>query len=418
MNREILVFVDLDGAPRKVGRLWTRVRAGQESASFEYDRDWIKNPQRFALEPSLTLSEYSFHRTKEKGIFGSLGDSAPDRWGRMLMRRAERRNAEVEGRQFRTLFESDFLLMVDDESRQGALRFKLEEDGVFLSNDPDHRIPPLIELPRLLSASERFIKDNESDDDLKFLLKPGSSLGGARPKASVRDSAGRLCLAKFPVEIDEYDNVSWEALALTLAKESGVNVPKWRLEKIDDKALLVIERFDRTGQNRIPFLSAMSMLSAQDNETHSYLEIADALRMHGAEPLRDLEQLWRRIAFNILISNTDDHLRNHGFLFASGGWELSPAYDLNPTPTDIRPRFLSTAIGLEDTTASLELALETAEYYGLDPQRAIEILSEIGHMTSKWRNYAADLGIRSSECDRMASAFEHHDLQFAILGHK
>lgn len=415
MNREILVYIDLAGKPEKIGRLWTRVRAGKETASFEYEKAWLKNPDRFALEPSLSLTGDSFHSGTEKTLFGAVGDSAPDRWGRMLMRRSEERNAKYEGRQTRTLFESDFLLMVDDETRQGALRFKIDENGVFLANNPTYRIPPVIELPRLLAASERFIEENESDEDLKLLLAPGSSLGGARPKASVLDLHGNLSIAKFPAAGDEFDVVSWESVALEMARRCGITVSDWHLESINGKKVLVVRRFDRWGSIRLPFLSAMSMLSARDNETRSYLEIADSLRMHGAEPQADLVQLWRRLVFNVLISNTDDHLRNHGFLFQSGnGWRLSPAYDLNPTPLEIKSRFLSTAIGLDDTAASLELALETAGYYGLSDKNARVIAKEIAQVTQNWELHAIEIGISKSEVKRMASAFEHAELSLAL----
>jgi len=415
MNHEISVFVDLDGEPHKVGRLWTRVRAGRETATFEYENTWLKNSRRFALEPGLQLTDGSFHNSGEKGLFGAIGDSAPDRWGRILMRRAERRMAEEQGRQPRTLFEADFLLLVDDETRQGALRFKTDDNGPFLANNPLHRVPPLIELPRLLAASDRFIKENETDEDLRLLLAPGSSLGGARPKASVRDVDGFLCIAKFPVADDEFDVVAWEALALTMAKDCGIDVPAWRLERIGSHNVLVMRRFDRASRTRIPFLSAMSMLSARDNETRSYLEIADSIRMHGEAPKIDLPQLWRRIVFNILISNTDDHLRNHGFLFHGGsGWRLSPAYDLNPTPVEVRPRFLSTAIDLGDTSASLELALSTADYYGLNEFEAKTIAREVGEVVQKWKRYASELSISGSDSKRMGSAFEHDDLDIAL----
>lgn len=343
MDREILVYIDLHGEPILVGRLWSRVRKGRESASFEYAPVWLAHPERFALEPALTLAPGPFHTQPEKALFGAIGDSAPDRWGRVLMRRGERRRAEREKQTSRTLFEVDFLLLVDDVARQGALRFKAEPDGAFLAPEDGMRIPALIELPRLLSAAERVANEEEDDEDLRLLIVPGSSLGGARPKASVRDHDGHLALAKFPNEQDDISVVLWEGVALSLAAKAGIRVPEWRIETIGDKPVILIRRFDRVGGQRIPFLSAMSMLGANDNEQHSYLEIADALRQYGAATKDDLAQIWRRIVFNVLISNSDDHLRNHGFLYGSHvGWRLSPAYDLNPVPVDIRPRVLST----------------------------------------------------------------------------
>ncbi|HLK66919.1 MAG TPA: HipA domain-containing protein [Bryobacteraceae bacterium] len=415
MDREVLVYADLQGSPHLVGRLWARLRKDRESATFEYDQGWLTHPERFSLEPALRLGPGPFHSTFDKPLFGSIGDSAPDRWGRVLMRRAERRRAEREGRSPRTVREIDYLLLVDDEARQGALRFAEREGGPFLSDQAPTKIPPLIELPRLLSASEHVIEDKDTEEDLKLLLAPGSSLGGARPKASVRDRDGHLAIAKFPSKGDEVNTVVWEAVALTLAGNAGIPVPAWRLESIVEKPVLLLRRFDRESGTRVPFLSAMSMLDAKDNESRSYLEFVDVLRQHGAAPKQDIQALWRRIVFSILISNTDDHLRNHGFLWAGpGGWRLSPAYDLNPVPTDIKPRVLTTAIDLEDATASLNLALEVAGYFELAASQARQVAAEVGHAVGGWRRAAKKLGLTPNETDRMASAFEHEDLKAAL----
>ena len=415
MDREIFVYIDLRGVPVLVGRLWTRVRRGRESASFEYDASWLDHPERFALEPALTLGPGPFHTLPEKALFGAIGDSAPDRWGRVLMRRAERRRVEKKGQTPRTLLEADFLLRVDDEARQGALRFADELGGPFLASAVGTRIPPLVHLPRLLSATERLADEKEDDEDLQLLVAPGSSLGGARPKAAVRDHDGNLALAKFPRKQDDVNVVLWEAVALALADKAGIAVPKWQVERIDGNPVILIHRFDRATGQRIPFLSAMSMLGANDNEMHSYLEIADALRQHGAAVKEDLAQLWRRIVFNVLISNTDDHLRNHGFLYEShGGWRLSPAYDLNPVPIDIHPRVLSSTIDLDDPTASIELALETAEYYGLKTLEAMSMAGQVACSISGWRAEAASLKVHANEIERMSSAFEHDDLEKAL----
>ena len=415
MDREVFVYIDLQGEPILIGRLWSRIRKGLESATLEYDPSWLAHPERFALEPALALAPGPFHTPPEKALFGSIGDSAPDRWGRVLMRRAERRRAEREGQTPRTLFEADLLLRVDDMARQGALRFKSEPDGPFLAPENGMRIPPLIELPRLLYAAERVANEEEDDEDLRLLIVPGSSLGGARPKASVRDHDGHLALAKFPHNQDDVNVVLWEGVALSLAEKAGIAVPSWRIETIAGQPVALIRRFDRAGGLRIPFLSAMSMLGANDNEQHSYLEIADALRRYGAATKDDLAQLWRRIMFSVLISNTDDHLRNHGFLYGSHeGWRLSPAYDLNPVPVDIRPRVLSTAIDMDDPTASIALALGTADYYGLKHDDAKGIARQVASAVANWRGEAAQLGLSAREIDRMASAFEHEDARKAL----
>ncbi len=415
MERSVLVCVDLAGSPLRVGRLWTRVRKNRESATFEYDDEWLSHPSRFSLEPALKLGPGPFHTPSDKPLFGAIGDSAPDRWGRVLMRRAERRRAEREGEAPRTLWEADYLLMVHDEARQGALRFAEREGGPFLAQEAGVAIPPLVELPRLLSAAERLEEDAVTDEDLRLLVAPGSSLGGARPKASIRDRDGQLAVAKFPKGDDEVDTVRWEAVALSLAAKAGISVPVWRVEDVAGSPVLVLRRFDRSGNARIPFLSAMSMLGAGDHETRSYLEFVDALRQYGASPKEDMRALWRRIAFSILISNTDDHLRNHGFLYSGpDGFRLAPAYDLNPVPTDIKPRVLTTAIDLEDTTASLERALEVSPYFELDLGEARGVANEVGRAVDTWRSEAVRRGVARSEIDRMASAFEHEDLRAAL----
>jgi serine/threonine-protein kinase HipA len=331
------------------------------------------------------------------------------------MQRAERRRAERAGQAPRALRDIDYLLMVDDEARQGALRFAERDGGPFLSEPGPTKIPPLIALPRLLSAAEHVLSGEDTDEDLRLLLAPGSSLGGARPKASVRDRDGHLMIAKFPNQGDEVNTVLWEGVALTLAGKAGISVPAWRIETVAGKSVLLLRRFDREQVRRVPFLSALSMLDAKDNEPRSYMEFVDILRQHGAAPKEDMHALWRRIVFSILISNTDDHLRNHGFLWAgSNGWRLSPAYDLNPVPTGIRPRILSTAIDLDDSTASISLALQVAGYFELDTRESQEIAAKVGAAVAPWRKVAAKLGITSAEMDRMASAFEHEDLKAAL----
>lgn len=415
METDVLVYLDIEGKPLLVGRLWAHVRKGRESATFEYDPSWLEYADRFSLEPALTLDPGPFHTPSDKPLFGAIGDSAPDRWGRALMRRAERRRAEHAGETPRTLLEIDYLLKVDDDARQGALRFAHVVGGPFLAEYDTTRIPPLIDLPQLLSAAERVAGDADSDEDLRLLLAPGSSLGGARPKASVRDRDGHLAIAKFPRKDDEINTVLWEALALTLAAKSGIQVPDWRLERVADEPVLLLRRFDRVATTRIPFLSAMSMLGAKDNETRSYLEFVDALRQHGAAAREDMRALWRRIVFSILISNTDDHLRNHGFLYGGpDGWRLAPAYDINPVPTDIKPRVLTTAIDIDDGTASLGLALSVAGYYELGDDEARAIIAEVGRVVATWRKEAEHLGLSATEINRMASAFEHDELKRAL----
>jgi len=418
MSREVEVHVDLDGQTHLVGRLWSRLNKGREGASFAYDSSWLASPLRFPLEPALSLDKGSHHTRQGHSLFGALGDSAPDRWGRMLMKRMERRTAEREGRKSRALLEIDYLLMVDDAIRPGALRFKEAGAKSFLAGGSP-KIPPVVYLSKLLSASDRVVADKESDEDLRLLLAPGSSLGGARPKAAVTDSDGRLLIAKFPHAEDEYSVERWSFLALNLARKAGINIPPCRIASVDDRSVLLVERFDRQGARRIPFLSAMSMLGAADGETHSYLEMVDALRQYGAAPKEDQRELWRRVLFSVLISNVDDHLRNHGFLYDSAqrGWRLSPAYDINPVPPDITAPFLSMFINERDNAASFDLIVSTGEYYGLTATDLKQVVKETVAGVAGWRTDAAKTGISRSEIDRMTGAFENeaHDAARAFV---
>lgn len=406
-SKEVIVSITLGEKNLTVGRLWCRNKNQKESASFEYDKSWLENPERFALEPALQLTTGSFHTPTGFRLFGAIGDSAPDRWGRILMRRAAAVQAKSSNLTPATLSELDYLLGVNDEARQGALRFsRPEKQNVFLAEKSKQSIPPLIDLPKLLTASNSFIEKNENSEELRLLLAPGSSLGGARPKASIRDKDGSLAIAKFPSKEDEFNTVLWEATALSLAKQAGIYTAQWRIEMVLDKPVLILKRFDRNQTERLPFLSAMSMLGAKDNEQHSYLELAYALTQHGAQPAADMEELWRRIVFTILISNTDDHLRNHGFLYVRNtGWQLSPAYDLNPTPIHIKPRILTTAIDFDDTTASLDTALSVIKEFRITRKRAEEIILEVKSSVKNWRKTATKNGLSKHECDYMASAF-------------
>jgi len=407
-SKEVVVSISLGDEIVRVGTLWFHIRKGRESASFEYDKAWITHPEKFALEPALQLTEGAFHTNPNSIIFGAIGDSAPDRWGRVLMRRAETFKAKNKEAKPKTLFEIDYLLGVNDEARQGALRFSSpEEPDAYLASKNKITIPPLIELPRLLSATERFIEDKETSEDLRLLLAPGSSLGGARPKASVYDQDGSLAIVKFPRKDDDHNVVVWEAIALELAKQAGINVPEWRLENILEKPVLIIKRFDREAKQRVPFLSAMSMLGAKDNEQHSYLEIAYALAQHGASPEKDMHELWRRILFSIMIANTDDHLKNHGFIYArQRGWRLSPAYDMNPTPVEIRPRILTTAIDFDNTEADIDIAKSVAKEFRLSKEQAEAIIKEVSLAVQNWQKVALDYGLSKQECNSMASAFK------------
>lgn len=408
---DALVYLDVGAEPRFVGRLWVHAKGSRQAASFEYDASWIEAGDHLALEPALGVGPGPYHTAAGVALFGALGDSAPDRWGRTLLARRERLEAKQQGRTPRTLLEIDYLLGLSDFTRQGALRFKREEGGPFLAEGGEN-VPPLIELGRLLHATERVTKEEETEEDLRLLLAPGSSLLGSRPKASVRGAGGGLMIAKFNRPDDDYDVGRWEGVAMKLAERAGLKVALWMVQQVDGRTVLLMDRFDRDGETRIPFLSALSMLEATDGEHRSYMEIADALRRHSAAASEDLRELWRRVVFTVLVSNTDDHLRNHGFAYAGDqGWRLSPAYDLNPVPTDIGPRILSTAIPEgDDRSASIELAFLVAEHFGIDSVEAREIATQVGAAVAQWREVARGLDASKRECDRMATAFEHEDL--------
>jgi serine/threonine-protein kinase HipA len=409
------VHIALNGRTRQVGLARSNRVRGKETILFEYDDAWLNDSDRFSLEPALAMTRGAFAPPSGLTVFGSIGDSAPDTWGRRLMQRAERRAAEREGRAIHTLAESDYLLGVSDTTRLGALRFRLVGEESFQA--PDRAgVPALIQLGKLLQITERILRDEETDEDLQLIFAPGSSIGGARPKASVIDQHGYLSIAKFPKETDDYSVETWEEIALRLAEQAGIATPKHQLIEVAGKAVLLSRRFDRQDGTRIPFLSAMAMMSAKDGEQGSYPEIVDSLVQHGAQAKTDARALYRRVVFNVLISNVDDHLRNHGFLWlGKNGWSLSPAYDLNPMPSDIKARVLTTNISLDEATCSLDLLESAAEYFSLSLAQARAIIKEVALVTSRWRNIAKEVGARSAEIQRMASAFEHDELKKAIV---
>jgi len=407
-DKKVLVYIELNGENHFVGTLWSHFNKGKETSDFEYSKEWLENKMAFSLEPGLYFGSGKQVNPRQVPLFGSFGDSAPDTWGRILMRRYENKIAKEENRTPRTLNEIDYLLYVNDIARQGALRFKTEENGNFMFPGELKSIPPIVDLAKLLAASEKIIALQEKDSDLQLLLAPGSSLGGARPKASVIDKKGDLCIAKFPKKDDYTNNVVWEAVALTLAKKCGLNTQEWSLEQSGKKQVIVVKRFDRIKEKRIPFLSAMSMLNAVDNDSqiHSYLEIADAIRQFGATPKEDLLELWKRIVFSILISNTDDHLRNHGFLYVNQkGWKLSPLYDINPSNDN--KNVLSTYITETDNTQSLDLVIEVCEYFDVDRKIAQNIVKEMTAIIKTWKEVAKEFGLSRAEISKMESAFKY-----------
>lgn len=416
-----VVCIDLHGVAKPVGQLWVSTTRESQRAAFEYFPSWIADPIHWALGPALPVGTGTFHTAEGRTMFDALGDSAPDRWGRRLIARAERNRARKTGSTPRALREIDFLLGVSDVTRQGALRFASPEGGEagkgeFLA--PGTHVPPLIDIGKLLSAAEDLASGDDSaatDDALAILLAPGSSLGGTRAKASIRDRDGTLSIAKFPQPSDDVDVVRWEVVMLRLAERSGIRVPGARVELAGDRPVLVETRFDRHGQTRLPFLSALSLLDARDGDRRSYVELAEAIRQISIQPAEDVAQLWRRMAFNILASNFDDHLRNHAVLFDNGGWTLSPAYDLNPVPRDVKGPLLSTSIHVDDDpTASIELAVGAAADFSLRIDRARSIAGDVARAVAAWETVGREVGLRQGELERMRSAFEHGELRRAL----
>ena len=305
----------------------------------------------------------------------------------------------------KTITELDFLLGVNDETRQGALRFKIRGNNEYLSPNEKDCIPPLISLPRLLNAAERLLDSKESDEDLKILLNGGPSLGGARPKASVYDKNNILSIAKFPKNDDAVNVSLWEYLALILAKKAGIDAPDCNVENAAGKSVLILNRFDRAGKNRIPFISAMTILGAKDQEEHSYIEIANAIINFSSNPEKDLKELWRRMIFNISISNLDDHLRNHGFLLNEKKcWELSPAYDMNPVPRYIKPNFHVLSINYNSTEGLIDTAFSVIDEFRINKKEANSIYNEVNKAVREWKNTAKLLGISKEEIKNMESA--------------
>ncbi len=407
VEQPIEVDVQIAGRNVPAGRLWTHRHEQSESATFSYRDDYLQRGGSYELDPGMPLQAGQHQTAVGQSLFGAMSDCAPDGWGRRLVRRAEAQRARDAGTQQRGLTEVDFLLGARDDLRQGALRFRGHGSEQYLAVDTNE-VPHLIGLPRLLNAAEELERDEPTSEDLRLLLHGGSSLGGARPKAHVLDTEGRLAIAKFPSpQGDEWDVIRWEAVALTLAADAGITVPEHELHVIENRPVLVVRRFDRDAGGRLGYLSAMSMLQAKDGEQASYLEIGQVLEERSSDAAADLRELWRRIVFTVLISNTDDHLRNHGFLRKStAGWSLSPAFDLNPNPEGGAKR-LATAIDENNAHASLATALEVAGLFRVSETQARAIVAQVSSATERWRDVAWVKGLGGQELERLESAFEH-----------
>ena len=409
-EKKIYVFADfLSFHNELLGIVHVTRTKGREFYSFEYDEKWLAK-ESMLLDPDLQWYRGRQYIADDKQIFGMLSDSSPDRWGRRLMNRREEIRAKNNGEKPVKLLESDYLLGVFDESRMGGLRFKTELEGEYLSNDSAFATPPWTSLRELEQAAIKFEKDDFSDDDkwLRQLLAPGSSLGGARPKASVLAPDGSMWIAKFPSKHDDFDSGAWEMVVHELAVMCGISVPEAKAEEFSTLGTtFLVKRFDRTDKGRIHFSSAMTMLGKSDGadatDGSSYLEMVSFLKANGAKPKDDIIQLWKRIVFGMAVSNTDDHFRNHGFLLTESGWVLSPMYDVNP---DIFGEYLSLNVDTDNSKIDLNLAIEASKYYGIMKKDAVILADEIIHtVDDNWRALAGKYGISRSETERMSPAF-------------
>jgi serine/threonine-protein kinase HipA len=396
--------------PKCIGVLSAHFGKGRKTFSFEYDKDWISSREQILLDPDLAWyagPQYA----NNKDNFGIFLDSMPDSWGRTLMQRREPIRAKEEGREPRKLHDIDFLLGVYDDSRMGALRFKSDPNGPFLETASSTTTPPWTTLGELQEAV-RIIESDEEDEHIRkwilVLIAPGSSLGGARPKANFTDNSRNLWIAKFPSKNDKIDKASWELLSYRLALKAGIIVSESRIIKVSGAYnTFLTKRFDRILNERIHFASAMTMTGnyeeALRDKNASYLEIAEFIKYSGAGNMEDLHQLWRRIVFNISISNTDDHLRNHGFLLSNKGWRLSPAYDINPS---IDKNGLALNIDMDSNALDFDLAKSVGKYFMLNAKQMEEILAQIISVVAKWRIHANAIGILKKEQELMQTAFK------------
>lgn len=409
MITEIFVFADWEEfkEPALVGSLRSAITKNKEHFSFSYDDEWLQCPNAQEIDPDLQLFSGEQHNA-DSNNFRIFLDSCPDRWGRLLMKRREAIVARQEERRPYVLHEVDYLLGVHDLYRQGALRFKRSLDGEFLDNDERLAAPPISSLRELEYAAQQVEASNSDDPEylkwLYMLMSPGSSLGGARPKASVLDDADHLWIAKFPSQHDDHDVAAWEFLAYQLARNAGIVMAPCRIEKFNsDHHTFLTKRFDRTETSRLHFTSALTQLGYYDGDYDaSYLELAQFLTEHGSNTKKDLAQLWRRIVFNIAVSNTDDHLRNHGFIYQKGGWTLSPAYDINPvTPSN----GLHLNITDDDNSLNYDLAMDVIDFFQLEKSEAERIKGEVLKSVSQWELVAKKIGISRNEQQLMSPAF-------------
>jgi serine/threonine-protein kinase HipA len=411
-NTDIYVYAHWLGmpVPKCIGVLSAQQAKGKKAFSFEYNADWIRSKEQQLLDPDITwFSGPQYPNGKEN--FGLFMDSMPDTWGRTLMKRRAAQLAKDAGSPTLTLYDIDFLLGVYDETRMGALRFKLDKEGPFLDDNKGMPTPPWANVRELQYGATILESDNDSKEAKKWLdilMAPGSSLGGARPKANVIDEQGHLWIAKFPSKGDTIDKGAWEYLAYKLALQCGIEMSESRIEKVAGKFhTFFTKRFDRQLNERIHFASAMTMTGQNENIIKeipaSYLDIAEFIQYNGAQNKQDLKQLWRRIIFHIAVSNTDDHLRNHGFILTNKGWILSPAFDINPS---VDKAGLALNIDTHNNDLDFELAKSVGEYFHLSDLEMNFIIANVKAVVSGWKNIAVEIGISRVEQELMSGAFK------------
>ncbi|MGX5830103.1 type II toxin-antitoxin system HipA family toxin [Mesorhizobium sp. 43Arga] len=423
MRRSIAVHLGQEATP--LGMLRYDQQGARESAAFEYDASWLARRSRFSIEPGLPLvAGPQYHRKARDGsvFHDAIADTEPDGWGRRVIQRdhakrrqeARRVGDETEARPLNAM---DYLLAVDDTSRVGALRLQDEEGHYQRSVDEGRRTtPPLVEIGQLLTATRAVETNTETAADLAYLRGRGTSLGGLRPKCTVLDDDGRLAIGKFPSVADERSVTKGEVLAMILARKAGIDAAEARLIDSDGAPVALIRRFDRTPNgNRLMYVSAATMIGAErgDAGEHSYTELVDALRQHGSQPAADIDELWRRIAFSILITNVDDHLHNHGFLHVDRGqWRLAPGFDINPFPERVRElkTWVSEETGPE---ATIDALMSVIAYFRISRNRAREILGQVEGAVARWREDGRELGMTSQELESFTDAFEHSERQAA-----
>ncbi|WP_299672118.1 type II toxin-antitoxin system HipA family toxin [uncultured Polaribacter sp.] len=395
--------------PQLIGTLSALSAKGKKAFSFEYNKDWIKSKQQLLLDPDIQFyGGPQYPNNKEN--FGIFLDSMPDTWGRTLMKRREAQRAREKEERAKTLYEIDYLLGVYDESRMGALRFKTDLNGSFLDDKNQTPTPPWSSIRELQEAAKNFENDEDSEEVKKWLavlMASGSSLGGARPKANILDNDKNLWIAKFPAKNDTIDKAAWEYLAYQLATRAGIKMSECRTQKITGTYhTFFTKRFDRDRGERVHFASAMTMTGNNEDtirdQPASYLDLAEFIQTHGAMVDENLEQLWRRMVFNIAISNTDDHLRNHGFILTDKGWVLSPAYDINPS---IDKDGLALNIDIDNNALDYELAKSVGEYFRLDEEEMNTIINEVLAVVAMWKEVAKEIGISNKEQQIINKAF-------------